>query len=55
MTPLEQLRANQHNDIPTPADAALSVYLDALDIETVRLDLAPHTATEARMLGRSNA
>lgn len=53
MTPLEHLRATQHNDQQKPSDAAWDAYMTGLDYQTARLDLAPLTATEARMLGRS--
>jgi hypothetical protein len=55
MTPLEQLRAEQHNDVPTSADEALTAFLRGIDPDTARLDLCPHTAIETRMLGRSTA
>jgi hypothetical protein len=52
MSPLEQLRAAQHDAIQEPSDAALSAYLASVDLSTVLLDYSPTTALETRMLAR---
>lgn len=53
MSPLEQLRAAQHNDLLLPSDHALTAYLSEVSARTARRDLAPVTEIERRHLHRA--
>jgi hypothetical protein len=52
VSPLEQLRRDQHDAIQEPSDAVLTAFLTSVDLRTVQLDYAPQTPVEALMLAR---
>lgn len=55
MSPLEQLRAFQHDELALPSDHALGAYLAGVSAEQAYLDLAPHTPVEIRHLARTRS
>lgn len=55
MSPLEELRAAEHEDITLSSDHALTAYLDEIPLDVALLDLAPRTEIEARHLARTRS
>jgi hypothetical protein len=55
MSPLEQLHADQHDDITLPCDHALQAFLAETSLDVARLDLYPTTAVESLHLNRTRS
>ncbi len=55
MTSLEQLRADQHDDLVLASDHAFAAFLAEVDPQAVRLDMTPRTPSEVRHLLRTRA
>lgn len=55
MSPLEQLRAAQHDDQRLTSDHQLEAFLAEIHPETVRLDRLPTTDIELLHLNRASA
>lgn len=52
VTPLEQLHADQHDDVLTASDHQFEAFLDEVNPDVAFLDLAPRTAIESLHLSR---